>query len=275
LSAQTNLVGEFASSIMSQADWMLVPSKTGGGPEAISAIDAVRALNGAVGNEALGHHARLACDVNGSGTLTAIDASLILQFRVGLIGNLPAANRCGTSWLFEPVDPNPAPNQILIPPSTAGNCQAGAIAYQPLTNSMANQNFAAIFLGDCNGSWSQGGGGANGSADNAGVHLGRPRRARAHVVVPVFVDQPAAPIHTVELVVRYDDRLLDRPVVHRRGRVPRRALLEANRRVPGTLTVALASMEPLPNGEMLWLRFRPRGARISHNAVQLVRAAAD
>ena len=58
---------------------------------------------------------RLAADVTGDGTVSALDATRILQRQVGLLPRFVVADRCNSDWVFRPM-PGPALNQRLIQP---------------------------------------------------------------------------------------------------------------------------------------------------------------
>ncbi|MEO8603918.1 MAG: dockerin type I repeat-containing protein [bacterium] len=97
----------------------------------------------------------LAGDVTGDGTLSTLDASLILKFQAGLIEQFPAASPdvCDSDWLFRP-DPRPAANQTLVQPVVSGGvCQQGEIGFDPLVPPVAGQDFVAILFGDTTGNW--------------------------------------------------------------------------------------------------------------------------
>jgi hypothetical protein len=97
---------------------------------------------------------RLACDVTGNGTVSALDATKILQRTVNLISRFPVAQTCASDWLFVP-SPAAAANQYVIAPQNmAGKpCQPGAIEFRPLAGQLADQDFAAVLIGDCTGNW--------------------------------------------------------------------------------------------------------------------------
>lgn len=151
--AQTDASGQFAFNGLDGSAWRIEPRKLGDARGGISALDAVYVLQAAAGRRTLTAAQRLACDVNGDGTLSALDAELILQFKVGLITRFSVAQACASDWAFIPV-PAAAPNQQLTQPQmTAGICQPGAVALQPLTGQADNQDFSAVLFGDCTGNW--------------------------------------------------------------------------------------------------------------------------
>ena len=150
----TDGTGHFSFSGLSQSYWEIVPQKFEDAQLGITGLDASVVLQDRVGLITLAPDQRLACDVSGNGMLSAFDAALILQFKVGLISQLPVAPACKSDWIFVPVA-TPTPNQqMLIQPQVAPTpCQPGAIVYQPLTSQVNNQDFDAILFGDCTGNW--------------------------------------------------------------------------------------------------------------------------
>jgi hypothetical protein len=153
---QTDINGQFTFSGLAPGSWSITPSYAVVAASAISALDASYVLQYKVGMRALSTTQLLACDVTGNGTDSAFDAALIQQYQVGLISTFPVSQKCGVRWVFVPV-PAPTPNQVVTQPRTAGpTCQAGSIAFQPLSTSVANQDFAAVELGDCTGNWQPG-----------------------------------------------------------------------------------------------------------------------
>jgi hypothetical protein len=152
-SVQTDSDGLFSFATTVEENKTLQPSKTGGVNNAVSSLDASRALQQSVGLITLSDDQKLACDVTGNGAVTALDASRILQFRVGLLARFEAAKACDSDWVFRPV-PDPAANQTLIDPVPMTlTCEPGAIDYDPLQTPVAGQDFVAILFGDCTGNW--------------------------------------------------------------------------------------------------------------------------
>jgi hypothetical protein len=133
-------------------DWQIEPRKLGGTGNGITALDATYALQAVVGTRTFSDVQRLACDVTGDGTVSSLDAARILQWVAGMRAQLPAAESCGSDWLFVP-DPATVANQRLVAPQMAPMCQPGAIAYEPLSTPVDGQNFLAVLLGDCTGNW--------------------------------------------------------------------------------------------------------------------------
>ena len=152
LSSPTDGSGAFAFGGLDVGTWQLEPRLTGMQHGGVTALDAVYALQAAAGLRTLSPEQLIACDVNGSGTLTAIDASLILQYSVGLLNQFPVATTCGSDWVFVPKMTESASVRVVLPQISAGSCQPGRVVYD-LTTPFTSQDFEAIKFGDCTGDW--------------------------------------------------------------------------------------------------------------------------
>jgi sugar lactone lactonase YvrE len=270
--AMTDGSGQYLYPDLTADSWSASPSKFGDSGNAITAIDATKILQATVGLTSLTANQRLACDVNGSGTISAIDATLVLQYRVGLIHALPVSQHCNSDWLFIPSQPEPGMNQVVTQPSiSAGTCLPGSIAFDPMVGSALNQDFAAVLFGDCNGNWTPAAGG--GGATPADVRMGRPRVVGTHVQIPVFI-VANQPFSTAELRLRYDPTQLSEPRV-RRGRGALHSLLQSNTHTAGGIAIALASGEPLSDGQMLTLRFESTNGKRSIPRVQVIQGTVE
>lgn len=156
--AQVNVVsdtnGTYAAAPLSGGtNWTLTPRKLGDINAGLSALDAAYILQHVASMRPFGPAQMLACDTTGDGTCSTLDAVRVLEYKVGTRTRLPAAETCGSDWLFQPL-PGPAPFQSLVQPVlSAGGCQMGAIAYQPLAGSADNQTFVGILIGDVTGNW--------------------------------------------------------------------------------------------------------------------------
>ena len=94
--AMTGFDGEFDFADVSDSEIELHGSKNGD-VRSISALDAAYALQAVVGNRVLTPQQRIACDATGDGTVSALDATRILQRAIGAIATFPVADRCGSS----------------------------------------------------------------------------------------------------------------------------------------------------------------------------------
>ena len=153
-SVVTDAVGQFTLNALAGDNCSIQPQKRGdAGTTAITAADAVVALGAAVGLTTLDAGQQMACDVSGDGRISAVDAVLILEYRVGLIASFPVADACQSDWVFVPA-PATMPNQTSVPPQPGKSaCQPGAIGWQPLSGAAMQQDFSAALFGDCNGTW--------------------------------------------------------------------------------------------------------------------------
>jgi hypothetical protein len=241
--APTDDLGQFNLTSQTDTPVEFAPRKNGDVGDAVGSLDAVYVLQSIVGQRAFSSNQRRACDVSGNGQLSALDAALILQYRVGAITQFPVAERCGSEWCFVP-QPLSVPNQSLMLPD-ATQCQAGAIRIDPLLDEAGAQDFSAILFGDCTGNWVPDGG-ATAAAHSAGaspvVRIGAARKTRSGWRVPISVEGGA--FHAMDLDFRYDSRTVSTARVLAMDPV-RRAMLQSNTPVSGRLRVALASASPI------------------------------
>jgi CSLREA domain-containing protein len=112
--------------------YTVTPTKSGD-INGITPFDATLVLRhvaaGGQGANALNPNQQLAADTNNSGTITPFDATQILRY-VAANGQTPATGQTG-NWKF----------------------LSGSRDYASLTNSVSNENYEAILVGDVNGSW--------------------------------------------------------------------------------------------------------------------------
>ena len=252
--AVTDISGAFAFPSLSPGTWAFGPRKSGDVGLAISSVDAVYVLQAAVGARTAGQIERTACDVSGNGTLTSLDASLILQYTVNSITHFPVAG-ADAAWTFFPV-PAPGPNQQVTRPALSlGIYLPGVVVYDPLAASVTNQNFLAVVFGDCTGNWQPAAALRTGASTARRVRMGGARRGGGHrdLRVPVYVEG-AGEFLGLDLLVRFDPTHLTFAGVHRLGDAGH-ALVEAKEWTPGTIRLALASPQPLRPGRVLALRF--------------------
>jgi hypothetical protein len=277
---QTDSNGHFAFGGISPDSLEIQPQKLGGIGASVSALDAVYVLQATVGLRTLSTEQALAGDVTGDGTLTTLDAALILQHTVSLISTFPVAQTCGSDWAFMPV-PLPAPNQQLIEPAIGpGSCQGGGIMFQPLAEQADHQDFHAVAFGDCTGDWQPGSPAAATAPDMSStgavsVRLGPPRAHRPNrlLSVPLYVEGNHA-FHALDVELNYDPAQLRARGVRRIGGA-RTALMAANQQTPGRLAISLASSKPLEPGALLVMQFEAPASRPSRSALRVQHATVD
>ena len=226
----------------------LSPRRSGGQRGAVSALDAAWVLQAIAGQRTLDAAERLACDVTGNGSLSTLDATRILQLSVGMTAPFPAAELCGSDWLFLPdLAGGPPPTQ-LMPLLSGDACQPGAIVHAPLAGPASAQRFRAAVIGDCTGNWQPP---ATASLSRAAspttVRAARPRRgAGDQLRLPIRVDGRG--FSAVELTLRADPSLTLREI-----RLSRRlgAAVQFAPRGDGTWSVAIASAQPLDRARLV------------------------
>ena len=277
--AQTNatdLNGQFVFPGIGASDWQVQPSKAGATNSPVDVNDAVAVLEAVVDLRSLGAEQRLACDVSGDGAVDVNDAVLILQYVVALIPTFPVAEACKSEWLFIP-EAAVVPNQQVTSPQVAATvCQPnGAIAYRPLAGQANNQNFCGVLFGDCLGRWRPGVGASAAarapSQRTASIRIGQhPRRSGRRLLVPLTI---ADNLRGFSAQVQYDAVQLTAVGVRPSGRGTG-ALVQANLRTPGVVTVAVASTAALPRGETFLIEFAVKDGRAGATSVRVQDAAA-
>jgi hypothetical protein len=242
-SSTTDAAGHYVLTDVPTEHVVVYPDSIGATGNAISALDAAYVLQSVAGLRPLSAEQSLACDVTGNGSLSALDATLLLRYAVGLITRFPVATACNSDWAFIP-SPAWAPGQTLIEPQMIPDaCTPGGIAFQSLTSSPDEQNFMALVFGDCTGNWQPP---AAGSAARAALTTGptahaewlRPRGGR--LALSISLDRPE--LYAIDLRVAYDPAAL-RAVSARPAGGARHAALAFNAGVAGVAHIAVASGE--------------------------------
>jgi hypothetical protein len=124
--------------------------KTGDFTDAISSTDASQVAMASVGSiPPLSVNQKLAGDVTGNGTLSALDASNIARFAVGLVTQFPVATTTAppSDWKFLKCSTNPLA------------CGDPVYAFTPLGGNETAVDFYAILYGDVTGNWTAPGSG--------------------------------------------------------------------------------------------------------------------
>ena len=132
LSAITDASGFYQiSGLSSGGNYTVTPTKTGNinGITPFDATLVLRCVAAGPTNCTLTDNQKLAADTNDSNTITPFDATQILRF-VAANQQTNATGQVG-NWKFNPAARN----------------------YFPLNNSLSGQNYAAILIGEVNGSW--------------------------------------------------------------------------------------------------------------------------
>ena len=258
----TDANGAYTFNGLDSATWVVQPEKHGDVGTAIGTLDAVKMLQAAVGLFQPDANQKLACDVSGNGIVSALDAVFILQQHVGLIQTLPVVQTCGAEWAFVPAAAPVMGTQQMTPPVITGaSCQPGTIALSALTGDAVNQDFAAVLLGDCDGSWQpSAGGGAVASAGTRAcargsarvLYAGRARRLRdGRSALPLLLS-PSFHAQAVDAEVAYDPGHARFLGVRRLGGV-RGGVMAVNGSVPGTVRLAAAAAVEIGGTEPLAL----------------------
>lgn len=273
----TSATGSYAFTNLPPGNVVIEPRKVGefGTPTAITALDASWVLQAVAGQRIFDANQRLASDVTGDGTLSALDATRILQRQVGMLTRFAVADRCNSDWMFRPL-PGPALNQQLIQPLVStGMCRRGAISYNPLVGSVAQQDFLGVLFGDPTGNWQPPttAGALRGLA--SAPHTLRVRAARpaggGMLRLPLAI-KGDDPYYSIDVTVTYDSDLLT-PVSVRKLRAAGDAIAVFNLTRPGVVRIAVASASAMPIGiSVIALDF---AGTAPSSAVRVTRAQVD
>jgi hypothetical protein len=239
--AQTDTAGVYVATNVPPGAWRLEPRKLAGNSSGVSALDAAYILQHVGDLRTLDAEQMLACDVTADGSLSALDATRILQLTVGLIPQFTAAQACNSDWLFIPVHGGQGP--VL----NGGSCQPGAITLSQLPGDVSGQDFTALLLGDCTGNWQPTTGGAarRRVAATTEIRTLPARRGRTRILLTVRAQAPIAALE-VMLVTEPADTSVARivPAFAARG-----AQAVVNHVSPGRIALAFATAHTLGAGQ--------------------------
>ena len=278
--AQTDAAGQYAFTGLSVGTLTVRAEKTGDLGAGISALDAVYILEALSGSRALSPAQILACDVTGNGSLSVLDASMILQYKSGLITSLPVAQACASDWAFLPVQSSTSAFQPVQPQMLTGSCQAGAEAFSPLVGISSGVDFAAVLFGDCTGNWqpSVAATMVSGLSTPAlrsapSVWVGRAWRHGRRIGIPLYVRRDGG-FQGLDVQVSYDPAVLNARGVRRTGTTQGTAMA-ANTATPGQMIISLASATRLPAGQALSLEFTATQPHVSTGSIHVSHAVVE
>lgn len=141
----TDKNGNYEFLALPSNDYTVTPEKSNDKKEAISPLDASLILQYEVGLIKLTPYQKIAGDVSDSGEVTSFDASWILRYSIGSVKSFPV----GADWTFVlhdfPIDDN---NWQTSPRSRS---------YLALNSDHKAQNFLGILYGDVSGNWASAG----------------------------------------------------------------------------------------------------------------------
>jgi len=141
----TNNEGKFNFSELHYGDYVLLPNKQEEAVYCVTPFDAALILQHVVQLTQLSPYQRIAADVTGDGSVSALDAANILQYSVGLIDQFPVMGAANDYWKFVTAD-------FLIDDTNWWQ-SSDSIAYLPLNTDHFNQDFWGIIYGDVSQNW--------------------------------------------------------------------------------------------------------------------------
>jgi hypothetical protein len=275
---ETGSEGDYSVMDVHEGSWTVGPAKDGAFNGSISSLDAAYVLQAAVGLRQLNEAEALACDVTGNGRVSSLDAAEILRFVVGSTSQFPAAQTCGSDWLFIP-KPAAAENQsVTMPHVNGGECQQGEISLNPLMAAVEDQDFLAILLGDCSGNWKP-----SAAAASVRTRAGTPtvtvrqlRRTRRGTARLPMIIRNGDPVHAIDMYLRYDPSALELTgaTVRNGGRD---VVVSHRADNTGRATLAVASAQPLAigKGTMLIVEFDMVGSPAARTAPEVIYVTLD
>jgi hypothetical protein len=207
--------------------------------------------------------------------LSAIDALLVLLYKVGEITSFPAAQQCGSDWVFAPQPASGANVQVISPGLGSGNCQPGIIYWTPPLSHADGEDFTAALFGDCSGNWLPPTTGLQPSVRNDAnlIRIGRARADRrrktaiySRLRIPLSIVS-SQDVHALDLTLHYDPERIT-PVSAQPTHRAQQALVAMHVREPGVLALSLASSAALQPGTVLMLQFESR-TRSTHPTLQV------
>jgi hypothetical protein len=273
---ESDAAGQYAFTGLSVGTTQVRAGKSGDFGAGISALDAVYVLESLSGTRTLSTAQRLACNVTGDGSLTTLDATMILQYKAGLITSFPVARTCASDWAFIPTGPVSTAIQLVQPQMDTGNCQPGSITFNPLADQCSGANFSAVLFGDCTGNWQPtiANAASRGASDTPSpVELGQAQQHGHRLSIPLEGHKGGG-FEGLDVEVTYDPAMLSALGARPTGEA-RNALIATNTTVPGRIAISLASAAQLPVGQVLLLDFTATHARVEPNSIRVTHATVE
>ncbi|MBN1153914.1 T9SS type A sorting domain-containing protein [candidate division KSB1 bacterium] len=256
---QLNLIGEQTRTTLSDDEgkysfteihyenYSLHPSLQGNAGTCITPFDAALLLQHIVKVTRLTPYQLIAANVSGDATLSAYDASAILQYSVGSIERFPISSDELDIWRF-------VPTNFLIT-DTNWNTAPDAIMYEPLTTDLFNQNFIGMVYGDISQNWlpptlTKALAAANSSTVNELLWGDITRDQETSYKIPILLNTESA-VASVELDIKFNPDEVDIAAISYADN-----FLTAHHITNNTIRIAMASAHPESHrGELLTIHF--------------------
>jgi hypothetical protein len=209
-------------------------------------------------------------------SLSVLDATMILQYKAGLIPTFPVAQNCASDWAFLPLAQSSATLRIIQPQILSGRCQTGTIIFNPLEDQCNGPDFSGVLFGDCAGNWQpNSASAADRGASNtpSPVELGQAWRHSRRLSIPLYVQKDGG-FQGLDVQVTYDPAMLSALGARPTGDA-HNALIATNTSVPGRIVISLASAARLPVGQVLLLDFSATHARVESSSIRVTHATVE
>ncbi|GAA4885990.1 S8 family serine peptidase [Ferrimonas pelagia] len=199
------------------------------GSEAITAYDASLMLKHITGSESLTGFALMAADLNGDGSVMAMEANAVLEFAAGLT-SLPLPGT-PAMWGFSPA----------------------SYQYDDLHSDLGGQDFIGWLMGDPSGNVS--GDAMSQQSDATALLYNRRELADGLIALDLYVGGVNSQVSAIDAIFEFDPAHVSLQQVSQ-GVVTEDWSAVINGQTPGRLQIAMASAKPLPaNGSVLTLNF--------------------
>ncbi len=247
-SRQTDYDGNFSFTEVRYGEYDLIPSKQGDPGNSITPFDAALILQHIVHLTRLSPYQSIAANTSGDSTVSALDASNVLRYSVGLIDRFPIMKDDGDFWRFLPL------SSILTDADWFK--ASSSLHYAPLAEDRYKQNFLGIVYGDVSQNWQPTMLNKNlpRSATVANLSFGPGRETSPSIVqIPILFDCEIE-VAALQLDIRFDARELKFISLEKGQSID--GFLVVHHVIDDIIKIALAGANPtMVHGELMCLNF--------------------
>ncbi|MEE4310511.1 MAG: cohesin domain-containing protein [candidate division KSB1 bacterium] len=143
--ASSSRAGNYGFAQLRYGNYRLLPTKRDDQGQSVTPFDAALVLQHIVDLTRLTGYQMIAANVTGDSTVSALDASQILSYSVGLLDEFPVMEDPFDFWVFISQDHVLTDSNWFQLPAE--------IRYEPLDRNYFNQNFLSIVRGDVSQNW--------------------------------------------------------------------------------------------------------------------------
>ena len=249
--ASTGRAGSYGFAQLRYGNYRLLPTKRDDQGQSVTPFDAALVLQHIVDLTRLTGFQMIAANVTGDSTVSALDASQILSYSVGLLDKFPVMQDPFDFWVFISQDHVLTDSNWFQLPAD--------IRYEPLDRNYFNQNFLSIVRGDVSQNWQpatlnkllagQGTETAPAALSFGDVHIGEGSRFSVPVILQADMD-----VSAVQLEIAYSSAKTNFIGADRSSLTG--DFMLAHNVVDDVIKIAMASSAPSTiNGDLIVLHF--------------------